>query len=369
MSGPPCPHFGTCGGCTLYHLPDAAYIAQKSEMLATALRRAGFADIAVSQTARVGPGERRRMDLAARRGRGGIVLGLHRQRSAEVVDLTTCLVLHPTLVSLMPPLRELLTRLQAFRREGSVIANLLDSGVDLLVRTDAPLALSDRVALTEFARSHRLPRIAWALGSDEPEPIAILRPPTTLLSGITVVPPSGAFLQASATGETAIISAVVAALPDKGRVAELFAGCGAITFALAQRTRVAAWEGDTASGSALRAAANHAGLAGRIEAIQRDLARQPLQAKEFGGFAAVVLNPPFAGAAAQVAQIAAAKPSVVVYVSCNPATLSRDARLLRQAGFALRSATPIDQFLWSARLESVCVFSSASAARPRAAAG
>ena len=128
MSGPPCPHFGTCGGCTLYHLPDAAYIAQKSEMLATALRRAGFAGIAVSQTARVGPGERRRMDLAARRGRGGIVVGLHRQRSAEVVDLTTCLVLHPTLVSLMPPLRELLTRLQAFRREGSVIANLLELG-------------------------------------------------------------------------------------------------------------------------------------------------------------------------------------------------------------------------------------------------
>jgi 23S rRNA (uracil1939-C5)-methyltransferase len=347
-------------------VPDAAYIAGKSDMLAAALRRAGFADIALSQPARVGPGERRRMDLAARRGRGGVVLGLHRQRSAEVVDLTTCLVLHPTLVGLMPPLRDMLARLQALRREGSVIGNLLDSGVDLLVRTDTPLALSDRVALTEFARSHRLPRIAWALGSDEPEPIAILRPPTTLLSGVAVVPPPGAFLQASAAGETAIISAVVAALPDKGRVAELFAGSGAMTFALAQRSRVAAWEGDTASASALRTAANHAGLAGRIEAIQRDLARQPLQAKELAGFAAIVLNPPFAGAAAQMAQIAAAKPPVVVYVSCNPATLSRDARLLRAAGFTLRSATPIDQFLWSARLESVCVFSSVPAARPRA---
>jgi 23S rRNA (uracil1939-C5)-methyltransferase len=366
--GPSCPHFGTCGGCTLYHLPEAAYIALKSELLATALRRAGFADIALSQPTRIGPGERRRMDLAARRGRGGVVLGLHRQRSADVVDLTTCLVLHQTLVSLMPPLRELLARLHAFRREGSVIANLIDSGVDLLVRTDASLELSDRVALTEFARTHRLPRIAWALGSDEPEPIAILRPPTTLLSGITVLPPSGAFLQASAAGEAAIISAVVAALPDEGRVAELFSGCGAITFALAQRSRVAAWEGDTASASALRTAANHAGLAGKIEAIQRDLARQPLQAKELAGFAAVVLNPPAVGAAAQVAQIAAAKPPVVVYVSCNPATLSRDARQLRQAGFMLRSATPIDQFLWSARLESVCVFSSAPAARRRAAA-
>ena len=369
MTQPPCPHFGTCGGCALQHLPDATYIAEKTALLAAALRRAGFSDNALSQPARVGPGERRRMDLAVRRGRGGVVLGLHRQHSTEVVDLITCLVLHPTLVELMPPLREVLARLQAFRRESSVIANLLNSGVDLLVRTDAPLALSDRVALTKFARSHRLPRIAWALGSDEPEPIAMLRPPTTSLSGITVVPPSGGFLQASTTGETAIISAVVAALPEKGRVAELFAGCGAITFALAQCRRVAAWEGDTASASALRTAANHAGLAGRIEANQRDLARQPLQAKELAGFAAVVLNPPFAGAAAQVAQIAAAKPPVVVYVSCNPATLSRDARLLRQSGFTLRSATPIDQFLWSTRLESVCVFSSAPVARQREAGG
>jgi 23S rRNA (uracil1939-C5)-methyltransferase len=296
------------------------------------------------------------MDLAARRSRGGVVLGLHRQRSREVVDLTMCLVLHPALVGLMSPLRGLLARLQAFRREGSVIANLLDSGVDLLVRSDASLELADRVTLAEFARTHGLPRIAWALGNDEPEPVAALRPPTTSLSGVTVTPPPGAFLQASAAGETGIIAAVLDALPTNGRIAELFAGCGTITFAMAERIRVAAWEGDAASASALRIAANHAGLAGRIEVTQRDLARQPLQATELRGFAGVVLDPPFAGAAPQVAQIAVAKTPVVIYVSCNPATLSRDARTLRQAGYRLKSAAPIDQFLWSARLESVVVF-------------
>jgi 23S rRNA (uracil1939-C5)-methyltransferase len=108
--------------------------------------------------------------------------------------------------------------------------------------------------------------------------------------------------------------------------------------------------------SALRAAANHGGLSGRIAATQRDLARQPLQAKELAGFAAVVLDPPFAGAEKQVAQIAAASVPIVIYVNCNPATLARDARLLAQAGYRLKSALPIDQFLWSARLESVVVF-------------
>ena len=105
------------------------------------------------------------------------------QRSTDVVDLTTCLVLRPELVALMPPLRRLLTRLQALHREGSVIANLLDSGPDVLLRTDAPLQLADRIALTEFARAHALPRIAWAQGTDDPEPVAILRPPTTSLCG------------------------------------------------------------------------------------------------------------------------------------------------------------------------------------------
>jgi 23S rRNA (uracil1939-C5)-methyltransferase len=249
-----------------------------------------------------------------------------------------------------------LVRLQALRRDTSVIANLLDSGADLLLRTDAPLMLSDRLALTEFARAHALPRISWSRDNDEPEPVIILQPPTTSLSGVAVTPPAGAFLQASASGEAAIIAAVLGALPAKGSIAEFYAGCGSITFAMARHARVSAWEGDAASASALRHAANHAGLAGRIAVAQRDLTRQPLQVKELAAFATVVLDPPFAGAAAQAAHIAAAKVPVVVYISCNPATLGRDARTLHHAGYRLVATQLIDQFLWSAELESVSTF-------------
>jgi 23S rRNA (uracil1939-C5)-methyltransferase len=129
-----------------------------------------------------------------------------------------------------------------------------------------------------------------------------------------------------------------------------------LTFALAGMLRVAAFEGDPATLAALRQAINQGGMAGRVEAFQRDLARQPLSAKELGAFAAVVLDPPHAGAAAQIGQIAAAVVPIVVYVSCNPATLARDARVLHGAGYKLAAVTAIDQFLWSARLESVSVF-------------
>jgi len=148
-------------------------------------------------------------------------------------------------------------------------------------------------------------------------------------------------------------------LPARARIADLYAGCGTFSFPLAGRARVAAYEGDAAALGALRAATNTAGLAGRIEPLHRDLVRQPLSAKELSGFAAVVLDQAHAGAGIQIPQLATSRVARVIYVSCNPASLSRDAAMLRGAGYALLSATPIDQFLWSARLESVCVFARA----------
>ncbi len=349
-----------CGGCVLQHWREDGYLAWKSELLRSALVRAGFAEATIAPIVRTKPGSRRRMDLAVRRSGGGVLVGLHRLRGAEVVDLRTCLVLHPVLIGLIEPARRLLTGLSGLHREGSMVANLLESGVDLSLVTDRELSLQDRGRLIDFARAHELPRVSWACRDALPEPVCVLRPVTISLSGVTIAPPPGAFLQASADGEAAIISAVLAGVPDKlpprARIAELYAGCGTLTFALARHARVAAWELDGAAVGAVRLAANASGQAGRIEVQQRDLGRRPVSSAELAPFSAVVLDPPHAGAAAQVASIAAARVPRIIYVSCNPATLARDARVLRATGYHVLSATPIDQFLWSARLESVVVF-------------
>jgi 23S rRNA (uracil1939-C5)-methyltransferase len=357
---PPCPHFGACGGCALQHWREAPYLAWKSDLLAAALRRAGYGEAAVAPIVATPSGARRRMDLAARREGATLRLGLHVARGREIVDLHACPVLHPALTALLAPLRALLAGLAGLRREGAVIANLLATGPDLLLRTDAPLTAADRARLADFARAHALPRIAWARGGDAPEIAAQLHPATVMLGGVPVAPPPGAFLQASPQGEAAIIAAVLAGLPNRlgprARVVDLFAGCGTLTFPLAARARVAAFEGEAAAARALAEAANRAGLAGRVEVFRRDLARQRLTGAELSGFAAIVLDPPQAGAAAQVAEIATSGVARVIYVSCNPAALARDAGTLRAAGYRLLGATPIDQFRWSARLESVAVF-------------
>lgn len=353
----PCPHFGVCGGCALQHWRDDDYSAWKTGLLRAALIRAGFDDPPIAPMARTGPRTRRRVDLALRRAHGGgVVIGLHRMASADVFDMTDCTVLHPALFALIAPLRTLLHGLALLKREGSALLNLLDTGPDLLLRTDAAPGAVDRTRLADFARAHALPRICWARGQSEPEPVATLGRASVSFSGVAVSPPPGAFLQASRVGEDAIVAAVLAGLPEKltakSRIAELYAGCGTITFALAARGRVTAFEGDAAAFAALAAAAPGT----RAAAERRDLARQPLSAKELAGFGAVVLDPPHGGAPAQIAGIAASRIARVVYVSCNPAALSRDAQALREAGYALASAAPVDQFLWSALLESVCVF-------------
>ena len=357
---PPCPHFGPCGGCSLQHLADGPYAAWKSGLLRAALIRAGFADAVVAPLVRTPPGARRRMELAAKRLPSGVALGLHVRNGTAVVDLADCAVLHPTLAQLVPGLRDLLRGLSGLKREGDVLVNLLDEGPDILLRIDGNLTTPDRTKLAAFAAAWGAPRISVSRNGARPEIAAQLRPARMTLSGTEISPAAGAFLQASAEGEAAIIAAMLAGLPAKlsrrAQVAELYSGCGSLTFALAKQVRVAAFDGDADLTEALAGGANQSGQAGRISVTRRDLTRQPLSAKEFTPFAAVVLDPPHGGAAAQTEQIAASGIGRVIYVSCNPATLERDAAVLRLAGYRLLSATPIDQFLWSARLESVVVF-------------
>lgn len=350
----PCIHFGRCGSCALQHWADAPYAAWKRGRLVAALESAGFVAPLVHDLARTPPGARRRADLGLERlADGRVTIGFHTRGSHELIPLAECPVLQPALVALLPPLAETLRSLSALKRLGAVVVNMLDSGPDLLLRTDAPLTMPDRQRLAAFAATHRIPRIAWSTKGAN-EVAAQHEPVRHHLSGLAITPPAGAFLQASREGEAAIIAAVLAGLPAKlskrARLLDLYAGIGTLSLPLAAHGVVQAYEGDGAAVTAL------AGAHPRVTATRRDLARQPLLPAELTPYAAVVLDPPFNGAPEQVAQIARSAVPHVVYVSCNPAALARDGATLRAAGFALREATPVDQFLWSPHLESVAVF-------------
>ena len=357
---PACAHFlEGCGGCALQHWAPTPQAAWKRERLRVALARGGFAEAPVAETITTPPGARRRADFAIRRGTDGLRLGFHAAGSATILDIATCPVLHPRLVAVLKPLRDLLPRLPALKRDGSAVLNLLDTGPDLLLRTDGTLEAAGRALLAGFAAAHGLPRIAWARGNGVPEIAAQLGPVSITLSGVAVTPSPGAFLQASPEGEQAIIASMLAALPAKlagrGRIADLHAGFGTLSLALARRGRVTAFESDGAAVAALANAAAKAGLP--LAATRRDLVRQPLMVAELAPFAAVVLDPPFAGAEEQAALLARSAVPAVIYVSCNPQALSRDLHFFADQGWRVDAATPIDQFLWSGQLEAVIALS------------
>jgi len=358
---PPCAHFlEGCGGCALQHWSLDAQARWKRDRLVEALARAGYPEAPVAQTVATPPDSRRRADLALRRQPdGSVAVGFHPRGSREVLDLRECHILRPELFALVAPLRALLKRLPALARDGSAVVNLLDSGPDILLRTDKALDATGRRLLATFAAGLGLPRIAWAQGEGLHETAAQSGPVRLALSGIEVAPPPGAFLQASREGEAAIVAAVLAGLPaklsPKARILDLFAGLGTLSFPLAARGRVTAVEGAAETAAALDAAVRKSGA--RVEAVKRDLARQPFLPAELKPFAVVVLDPPYAGAAEQVAQVARSAVPHIAYVSCNPVALARDAAVLRGAGFGVAAATPVDQFRWSAHLESIVHFS------------
>ncbi|CAO3441419.1 23S rRNA (uracil(1939)-C(5))-methyltransferase (EC 2.1.1.190) [Azospirillum argentinense] len=352
-AAPPCSHFGTCGGCTLQHMEDAAYAAWKVGLVQGALARVGLGDVPMEPLSRTPPAARRRARFAAlKRGRR-VWLGFNERMSHRLTDLAECPVLRPGLFALVEPLRGLLLSVLPDGGGCDVIATDLEGGVDLVLVGPSSLDRAARERLVAFGEAEGVARISWQ--ADErgtSEPIAHRRPLAVSFAGLPVTPPPGAFLQASAEGEAALVAAVLANIGEPKRVADLFAGLGTFAVPLAQRAAVHAVEGDAPALAALNKAAG----ALRLTTERRDLFENPLTAKELARFDAVVFDPPRAGAAAQAQALAGSKVPRVVAVSCNPATFARDARTLVDGGYVLSRVYPVDQFLWSAHVEVVGVF-------------
>jgi 23S rRNA (uracil1939-C5)-methyltransferase len=171
---------------------------------------------------------------------------------------------------------------------------------------------------------------------------------------VSVPFPSGAFLQATADAESALVSAAREWLADARTVADLFAGLGTFAFALAGPAKVLAVEAARDAHFACKAAAARTGRP--VHALHRDLFRNPLQVDELDKFDAVLLDPPRAGAREQVGRLAESRVPKVVYVSCNPASWAKDAVALIAGGYRLAELRPVGQFRWSTHVELASLF-------------
>jgi 23S rRNA (uracil1939-C5)-methyltransferase len=343
---PPCRHFPECGGCQLQHADDEAYRDYLASRIVTALAQHELS-AEIREPHLSPPKTRRRAMLRALKVGRGVVVGFNAGKSHRIVDMSECHILRPELFALIEPLRRLLGDLLQPKRSAEVQLCLVDQGADVLVKGIDARGLDAIEALTAFGADHGLARLSIDQGLG-PETIYEPEPATTTLSGVRVGFPVGAFLQATDDGEAALVDAVREATSGAMKITDLFAGLG--TFALAARAGYAA-EASRDAAAALK------GAAPAITVEHRDLYRRPLDADELVAFDALIVDPPRAGAAEQIARLAGSTVARIAYVSCNPATFARDAKTLVGAGYRLEWVKPVGQFRWSTHVELAACFS------------
>jgi len=347
---PPCPHFKTCGGCALQHVSDQYLAKWKSEVVKIALAAQGM-DVEIDGITSSFANTRRRATFGGRRTKKDVQVGFHARASDTLVSIENCTILHPEILKAIP-LLETLTKLGATRTQ-SVSLSITRSieGMDISV-TKARIADPQLLeSLGKFCEEHQLARISW-----NGEIVALRKPPFQQFGTARVAPPPTAFLQATLEGEQALVDRVLEITAGAKSVADLFAGCGTFSLPLAQGAKVLAVESDLEMLKALDAGWRLALGVKNVTCSARDLFHNPILPEDLRKFNAIVLDPPRAGAKAQCQALAESVVPVLAYVSCNPVSFARDARILVNGGYSIGQVQVVDQFRWSPHVELVAGF-------------
>jgi len=346
-----CRHFGSCGGCAHQDLTDDAYRALKLASVVDALARQGFADARIEAIVEVAPATRRRAAFKAAKKSGAVLLGFHAAASHDIVDMQECLVLTPTLFALVAPLRAMMGELLSEGQKAELFVTETENGADVAIRWARGVDPGTVAQLARWAAKAKLARVTV-----NGEPAIERAAPTLRFGKAQVTLPPDAFLQPTAFGETQLQAKLSAILKGAKAIADLYAGCGTFSLPLAEQARVHAVELD---GNALDALAQAARTTSGLKPVtieKRDLHKRPLGPAELARFDAVLLDPPRVGAAAQAKELAQSKIRRIAYVSCNPESFARDARILAGGNYRLGTVAPVDQFLWSSHIELVADF-------------
>jgi len=340
----PCRHFKSCGGCQLQHASDAFLADWKVEVVRQALAAQGL-ETDLRPIATSPANSRRRAVFSARRTKKAALVGFHARASDVIVEVPDCQLLHPELL----PARDVIAHLAQIggSRKGELSATvaLSDAGLDLSIvggkELDGPLL----ARMAQEVERFKLARLTW-----DGEVIATRVAPTQAFGTAAVVPPPGAFLQATKEGESVLLSAVKSAITQGDFGIDLFAGSGTFTLPLASQYRMHGVEGEKAMIQALDAGWRKSQGLKQVTSEARDLFRNPIVAEDLD-YDFTVIDPPRAGAEAQVAELAKSDIAEIAYVSCNPVTFARDAAVLIKAGYHLDWVQTVDQFRWSSHVE------------------
>jgi 23S rRNA (uracil1939-C5)-methyltransferase len=372
---PKCQHFGYCGGCSMQHLEPTAQVAMKQRVLEDNLWHLGKVKAENIMRPMYGPtwGYRFRARLSVRyvAKKGGVLVGFHERSSSYVADITDCKILPPHVARLLVPLRELVGALSIYQQMPQIEVAIGEETTALVLRIMAPLTAQDEVLVKAFADRWD---IQWWLQPKGPDTAYPYYPQDKQLFytlpefGIRMPFKPTDFTQVNHQINRVLVSAALRLLdvqPDE-RVADLFCGLGNFTLPLATRARaVVGIEGSTALTTRALENAEANGLSAKTSFSTRNLfevTKDDLVA--LGKFDRMLVDPPRDGAMALALALAELRathadllPRRIVYVSCSPSTLARDAGILvHKAGYVMKKAGVVNMFPHTSHVESIGVF-------------
>jgi 23S rRNA (uracil1939-C5)-methyltransferase len=369
---PKCAHFGVCGGCSMQHLDARAQVAVKQRILEDSLWHIGKVRAETLLRPVYGQtwGYRERARLSVRHviKKGKTLVGFHEKRSSFVADMQHCEILTPKIAALISPLSELIGGL-SIRDRVPQIEVAVGEHVDVLVLRvmDAPSS-EDEAALRAFADRHGIQLWLQTKGYDTIAPFHPMNAPALDYSlpefGITMPFAPSEFTQVNSALNRVMISRAMRLLdPQPGeRIADFFCGLGNFTLPIARSgAQVLGIEGSEALVARARQNAELNGLAGNAKFAAMNLfAMTETGFSGLGQFDKLLIDPPRDGALELVRSIVVGNgeraPQRIVYVSCNPATLARDAAELVQRGYKLKSAGVMNMFPHTSHVESIALF-------------
>ena len=343
-----CKHYDACGGCKFQHWSEEHYRTWKREQVRAVLAANGLTPEIAPLVDAHGAG-RRRVSFHVRKLEGIWQAGFMEQKSHDLVPLDHCPVLVPALLK-SPALAAAFGPLLG---DCDVALTAAQNGIDVSVKAERKATDKRSPALSALFHEQAILRLA--VNGDV---FAMAAPPVVRMGAATVPLPVQSFLQATEAGESELARLVLESKPKKARtVVDLFCGLGTFALRLAETMPVTAFDSDRAAVEALVKATRITQGLRPVTATARNLFNAPLTVQELKSFDWAVLDPPRAGAEAQCRMLAQSAVKHVTYVSCDPASFARDAKILADRGFSLRHVTPVDQFKWTAHTEVVGVFS------------
>lgn len=353
---PVCDHFTQCGGCLLQHLNDKLYAAFKRSLIVEPFIEHQLDTNCIQDVVVLPAGERRRANFEVVKKNDQVFLGFHRWRSHQIINLKECHTVDPKIANLFEPMRQLFWGTMTAYQKATVYLTVTAVGLDVSIDIHRDALQPNAITLLEtFAKDHGLARL---LLRENRKRITVYEKetPYVVFDGVKVSIEPASFLQASERADQVLTEIVISSLPANiHRIADLFCGRGTFTFPLSRKGKVDGYEFDTFALQALQTAADQ--YERSVQTFKRNLFDQPLSSSELNAYNVVVIDPPRAGALAQIETLCESNVSHVAYISCGPESFARDAKILtEQGGYTLERVVPVDQFTWAPHLEVVGIF-------------